>query len=109
MCNVFVSRFRRGNRRKPSEKWKIKCEKICSDQPNVEGRGERINMTKFKNFLISAMLIKNPLKLIYNSTMLNRYAVRGEILDRSTKLDEHIIIGTPGKVGIESVFGILVI
>jgi len=27
-----------------------------------------------------------------------RYAVRGEILDRSTKLDEHIIIGTPGKV-----------
>ena len=56
------------------------------------------------------MLIKNcPLKLIYNSTMLNRYAVRGEILDRSTKLDEHIIIGTPGKVGIESVFGILVI
>lgn len=27
-----------------------------------------------------------------------RYAVRGEMLDRNTKLQEHIIIGTPGKV-----------
>lgn len=27
-----------------------------------------------------------------------RYAVRGEILPRNTKLEEHIIIGTPGKV-----------
>lgn len=27
-----------------------------------------------------------------------RYAVRGEMLDRNSKLEEHIIIGTPGKV-----------
>ncbi len=58
---------------------------------------------KVKKIVVGIFLLQTTIKYTKGGTIEKysfyyRYAVRGEMLDRNTKLQEHIIIGTPGEL-----------